>query len=402
MVAPGGGTGINGAVYSELGQDRRFSVSIVGQSRAHYDCYPEDWDHGCAPPNLQSFAGELLTQGVVDDCDVLVVGSRGGQVVLPNLWAWGAKVPPTVVINGGCAMNLPTPVYWPDTAITFLLLGGQDNFRGDFSHEEYLEDAIGRVPPGNGTTAILYVNEMQHMPQAPLLGAILPHMLLALLRWQESGVPPLHEFRPLLAALNRDGWSGRLLHTRSPGCWEDVAFSPVEVARASRSGPMRGCNSWVPELERGRQADRRPPIELSRKDELKALWQAAAAKALPGGGAPKTHSGAHFAALVQAAVAQAHAPAAPQAAYAQPGAGQRPRPKPLLPISVAGHGDPKALRAGRTPAHQQPHCADPTPISRALALGRPHPFASPASSPTYTSDQYRFFPAEAQAVLAQA
>ncbi|CAK0849040.1 unnamed protein product, partial [Prorocentrum cordatum] len=277
----------------------------------------------------------------MDDCDVLVVGSRGGQVVLPNLWAWGAKVPPAVVINGGCAMNLPTQVFWPDHAITFLLMGGQDNFRGDFSHEdppEYLEDAISRVPPGNGTTAILYVNEMQHMPQAPLLAAVLPHMLLALLRWQESRAPPLHEFRPLLAALNRDGWSGRLLHTRSPGNWEDVTFSPVEVARACRSGPAR---SWVPELERRPQADRRPPVELSRKDELKALWRAAAAASLPRGGAPKTEPTAHFAALVQAAVAQA---------TPQLGAGQR--PKPLLPISVAGHGDPKALRAGRTPAHQ--------------------------------------------------
>ena len=26
-------------------------------------------------------------------------------------------------------MNLPTPVFWPDSAVTFLLIGGNDNFR---------------------------------------------------------------------------------------------------------------------------------------------------------------------------------------------------------------------------------------------------------------------------------
>ncbi|CAK0809931.1 unnamed protein product, partial [Prorocentrum cordatum] len=224
----------------ELGRDARFSVGIVGHSRAHYDCYPEDfldWSHGTGPPNLQSFAREVLTQGTVDRTDLLVVGSRGGQVVLPNFWASGVRVPPAVVINGGCAMKLPTPVQWPRDAITFILLGGDDNFRGHFSHQEYVADAKSRVPKANSTTAILYVNEMQHMPQASLLSSILPHMLAALQKWEDGrGTAPLNEFRPILAALNRGGWSGRFLHTRAAGAWEDR--HRVQPLRGGPPGPL--------------------------------------------------------------------------------------------------------------------------------------------------------------------
>ncbi|CAK0849035.1 unnamed protein product, partial [Prorocentrum cordatum] len=381
VIAPGGGTGINGAVYAELGRDPRFNVSIVGQSRAPYDCYPEDWSHGTGPPNLQSFAREVLMKGTIGKTDLLVVGSRGGQVVLPNFWASGARVPPAVVINGGCAMKLPTPVKWPTDAITFILLGGDDNFRGHFSHQQYVADAKSRVPKGNSTTAILYVTEMQHMPQAALLSAILPHMLTALQKWEERGTAPLQEFRPILAALNRDGWSGRLLHTRTAGAWEDIAFSPCEVARLAQS-PSRSPACTDDSSESAEEE----PIELSRRDELKALWKAAAATARPKCGAPAARDGALFAAVVQAATAQAatqlETTGAPPAAARQP---------PLLPVNIAGRGDAKALRGGYTP--HRLNRADPTPISRALGLGRPSPWVSPKSS--YSTARYEFFtPAE--------
>ncbi|CAE7821890.1 unnamed protein product [Symbiodinium sp. CCMP2592] len=40
VVAPGAGTGINGAIYSELGRNPSFKVEVVGRSRAPYDVYP--------------------------------------------------------------------------------------------------------------------------------------------------------------------------------------------------------------------------------------------------------------------------------------------------------------------------------------------------------------------------
>lgn len=376
VIAPGGGTGINGAVYAELGRDPRFSVSIVGQSRAAYDSYPEDFSHGNGPPNLRTFAHEVMTQGTIERTDLLVVGSRGGQVVLPSLWAWGVKVPPTVVINGGCAMKLPTPVQWPADAFTFILLGGADNFRGHFSHQEYIADAKSHVPKENSTTAILYVREMQHMPQASLLAAVLPHMLVALQKWEEHGVAPLKEFRPILAALNRDGWSGHLVHTRAAGAWEDVMFSPCEVVRLSHSPGSS------PEHSDADDSSEEVPIELSRLDELKMLWKAAAAASRPKqGAAPSARDGTLFTAVVQAATRQAAAEAAAGTASAV-----RP-PRPLLPVAIAGRGDAKALRGGYTP--HRLNRADPTPISRALGLNRPSPWISPKSS--YSTADYQFY-----------
>ena len=35
-------------------------------------------------------------------------------------------------------MNLPTPVYWPDSAVNFLLIGGNDNFRLAICHDVLL------------------------------------------------------------------------------------------------------------------------------------------------------------------------------------------------------------------------------------------------------------------------
>lgn len=357
VIAPGGGTGINNAVYCDLNANPQFNVDIVGRSRAEYDCYPEEWSHGAPAPNLRSFAHEVLLQGLLRSSDLLVVGSRGGQVVLPHFWATGSEVPPTMVINGGCAMNLPSPVRWPDSAVTFLLLGGQDNFRGDFTHAEYISDAKSRVPPRNGSTAILYVNEMEHMPQAPLLAAILPLMLIALQRWKAHGTPPLEELRPILAVLNKDGWSGRLLFTRAPGKWEDIAFSPCEVARLK--GSRTQCRPQPVEQQH-------QTIELTKADELKALMRAAAKASMPGGGAPAHGQGDHFAAVVQAASLQSRSACSPE------------RPRPILPVPRAGHGDPKALRGGIS-ARSPRHCADPSPAARALGLHRGSPWGTPMS-----------------------
>ncbi|CAJ1375721.1 unnamed protein product [Effrenium voratum] len=80
VVAPGGGTGINGAIYSELGRNPSFKVEVVGRSRAPYDVYPPCWPHGAPAPNLQTFAREVLETRVHERVKAMVFGSRGGQV----------------------------------------------------------------------------------------------------------------------------------------------------------------------------------------------------------------------------------------------------------------------------------------------------------------------------------
>lgn len=188
---------------------------------------------------------ELLAQGVVERAGCLLFGSRGGQVVLPTFWrVRGSAVPPAVIINGGSAMKLPIDVAWPDAAVTFLLIGGQDFFRGTLSPEQHLIDIKSRVPTGNGTTAILYVREMQHVPQAPLLQLTLPLMLRVLQLWRGGGRDDLEdELEALAEALGDAGWSGELHFTPSPNDWEELAFdgtnSKTEMSEASRMKPRK-------------------------------------------------------------------------------------------------------------------------------------------------------------------
>jgi len=227
VVAPGGGTGINASVYQALGRKEDFTVNITGQSRAQYDRYPVAWGGDGAPaPNLESFAMDLAAQGILDSTDCLVVGSRGGQVVLPTLWrVKGDEVPPTVVMNGGCAMGLPIQVPWPDAAVSFLLLGGKDYFHGNMGMAEYLADAKSRVPVANETTAILLVHEMVHMPQADLLNAVLMHMIRAVTSWKSAGRVPIEEFKFILGNVRRGGWTGKLTYKTGPGdAWSTEAF----------------------------------------------------------------------------------------------------------------------------------------------------------------------------------
>eukprot|EP00441_Pelagodinium_beii_P026308 CAMPEP_0197662612 /NCGR_PEP_ID=MMETSP1338-20131121/54101_1 /TAXON_ID=43686 ORGANISM="Pelagodinium beii, Strain RCC1491" /NCGR_SAMPLE_ID=MMETSP1338 /ASSEMBLY_ACC=CAM_ASM_000754 /LENGTH=352 /DNA_ID=CAMNT_0043240529 /DNA_START=68 /DNA_END=1126 /DNA_ORIENTATION=- len=224
VIAPGAGTNTNGNVFSELGRSPGFSLRLLGQSRAAYDRYPEYWPQGAPAPNLRSFASEVASAAMRADC--LVVGSRGGQVVLPKLWQeFGAAVPPAVIINGGCAMKIPETVAWPEKAVTFLLLGGKDHFRSNMSSEQYVANAKQHVHIGNRTTAILFVNEMSHMPQAQLLSAVLPHMLRTCLAWAPlASSTPLRELKALLEALQGSHWTGRLLFTGAPGIWQEVPF----------------------------------------------------------------------------------------------------------------------------------------------------------------------------------
>jgi hypothetical protein len=229
VVAPGGGTGANGAVYAALGRRNGVRLEIKGQARAPYDRYPASWvGQGAPAPNLESFAHDLLSQGIVEQSTCLVVGSRGGQVVLPCLWKMrGAQVPPAVVINGGCAMEwaLPERAQWPTSAVTFLLLGGKDYFKGPRSVQEYMAHTKNAVSPGNSTTAILLVNEMDHMPKSELLGAILEHLVSAVHTWKASPqMAPSADFEAALAALMKGGWSGQLAFTSGPGSWDQCAF----------------------------------------------------------------------------------------------------------------------------------------------------------------------------------
>merc|ERR1712048_433493 len=233
VIAPGGGTGFNAEAYALLRRRAGFQLEIMGQSRAPYDRYPPSFkEQGAPAPNLETFSGDLLSQGIIEKSTCLVFGSRGGQVVLPSLWRErGAQVPPAICINGGCAMNLPFAVHWPEDAVTFLLLGGQDYFKGQLTSKAFVSDCQSRVPRANETTAILLVNEMPHMPQTNLLKAILHHMITAVVAWRTSARVVRSEFDAILKALIAIGMSGCMQYTSGPGAWESFSFDPNGVVR---------------------------------------------------------------------------------------------------------------------------------------------------------------------------
>lgn len=238
VIGPGAGVGANRVVYDSLG---RWSSGIVvrfkGRSGAMYDAYPQTWPNGRKAPNLSSFGDSLVSSNIAGRSQCLVFGSRGGQVCLPHLWrAHGNQMPPAVCINGGCSMGtLPDKgwQHWPEAAVTFMLMGHQDYFSNGMSAEDHLRDAMSHVPAENRSTAILYVDQMQHMPQSPLLQAVLRRMIFASLAW-ESNIEeaPEEELLEVVNALAGGVWTGRLVFKNGPGDrWQEITFGTTMTRR---------------------------------------------------------------------------------------------------------------------------------------------------------------------------
>mmetsp|Transcript_290 Transcript_290/g.570 ORF Transcript_290/g.570 Transcript_290/m.570 type:complete len:537 (+) Transcript_290:1-1611(+) len=250
VVAPGAGVDVNSASYESLKKtsDHRsygaIEVRFKGHKGAAYDVYPSSWPHGRAAPNLQSFAESLAEAGDLSSSSCLIFGSRGGQVVLPALWrAFGSSLPPALVINGGCAMSmLPDRGWWhwPDGAISFLLMGGKDYFRGKFSNEQHLRDAMGSVPKCNSTTAILYIDQMSHTPHGSLFMPLLGPLVHSLFEWKDSGCAPVSTFRHIINIARAGGFTGRLTFKEEPGDkWDETSFASFGVSRSVARVPAR-------------------------------------------------------------------------------------------------------------------------------------------------------------------
>jgi len=226
VVAPGAGTGCNKAAYNALERRAGFKINIFGRSGSADDKYPPGWPTGQNGPNLLTFAQAQLEQGILEHADCLVCGSRGGQVVLPAFWeARGNSVPPAVVINGGCARDdHPTGVRWPEGAVTFLIIGGKDYFKGHRTLKEYLDQTIRHVPAGNATTAVLLIDDMGHMPHTEMLDSILKVCIKAVVTWKATLRAPVNDLEDIANILAKNGWKGELLYKRVKEQWDAFNF----------------------------------------------------------------------------------------------------------------------------------------------------------------------------------
>lgn len=279
VLAPGAGVKANKSVYSDLKRDARFRVQVLGARGESYDRYPEHWDGGSAPPNLESFAGDLLADGNIMRADCIVAGSRGGQVIIPAIWrALGTACPPAVVINGGCAMGLPGPrIIWPVNAVTILVLGGEDYFRSGTPAPEYIAGTKRRVPSGNTSTAILFVREMEHMPQTSLMKMLLASLLLSAIYWRASGRAPSFELRSIVKDLEAKGWNGQLSYLDSGGAWTDVAYGSKGIDPVSPVKAVSALAAKTPSEIAAEQEDekaRQLEVRISAKEKELELLRA--------------------------------------------------------------------------------------------------------------------------------
>jgi len=188
----------------------------------------------------------------------------------------GDKAPPAVVINGGCAMTIPgPPVQWPLRAVTILILGGADYFRGRLNGKDYVASTSNRVPQGNSSTAILYIREMDHMPQSSLMQIILQPLLLAAIYWKSSGRPPVYELHNILKDLEIGQWSGSLSYLEAQGKWKEISFggiepdqSPTNKAKLRRSATSQMQSLADQELARANELER---LVAEKEEELRLL-----------------------------------------------------------------------------------------------------------------------------------
>mmetsp|Transcript_41420 Transcript_41420/g.96263 ORF Transcript_41420/g.96263 Transcript_41420/m.96263 type:complete len:543 (+) Transcript_41420:62-1690(+) len=266
IVAPGAGIGHNGEAYWQLKEDTMFSVKVFGRSGMKYDHYPIEWPEGRQEPNLASFSKDLAVGGDLANFDCLIFGSRGGQVVLPCLWQMGLDLPPAIVLNGGCALDMPRPPAWPANAVTLLVLGGKDYFRKKhIKPSQYVHDAMRRVPPTNKTTALLYVHEMAHLPSSQLLTVLLRDGICGLIAWKSTGKFPFTTFQGILAAIKSLGLSACLSYTAGDGVWCELAdSSPV-------SSPTKSPTTLeVPSRFGISEAEGRQPLQPTQQQQAKA------------------------------------------------------------------------------------------------------------------------------------
>lgn len=173
-------------------------------------------------------------------------------------------------------MRLPgPPVQWPQHAVTILILGGADYFRGRLSSTDYIAGARSRVPPGNTSTAILYIREMEHMPQSGILQIILQPLLLAAIYWKVSGRTPASELQAIRKDLEANKWSGVLSYPEG-GTWRQEDFgssspgksTPAENVTAAAQGQGSIQKQYSQALYAPEQAQALADQELTRVAKL--------------------------------------------------------------------------------------------------------------------------------------
>tara|TARA_Y100000768_G_scaffold379105_1_gene354373 strand:- start:12642 stop:13325 length:684 start_codon:yes stop_codon:yes gene_type:complete len=152
-----------------------------------YDNYPDCW--GLSKKKKTHTHSDVATDLIIPSIisgnipDVILCGSRGGQVTLPTLWLHGYTYP-SVVINGDIIAHyrLIKQFKYPDNLKIVLLVGKKDYFK---NYASILKDA-----PKQPGVFIVRDPLMEHFPDSTRLYKMLPAMIET--ARTSSGLPLYH------------------------------------------------------------------------------------------------------------------------------------------------------------------------------------------------------------------
>ena len=162
VLQPGAGYNVNRNMYTYL-EKIGHTIRLIGDTTDTYngyDKYPKRWKDdintwGRTGPNLCTLAHELIEHKALDNIDILICGSRGGQVTLHELWNIGWR---------GRTINLNAPAMVPsrdipaNAALVLVSLGADYFPTPDHTHVQKL----GRKYPG--IIDHFHATDEPHMP----------------------------------------------------------------------------------------------------------------------------------------------------------------------------------------------------------------------------------------------
>ena len=162
VLQPGAGYNMNRDMYTYL-ERKGHTIRLIGDTHIKYqgyDEYPATWPDDIKTwnrnePNLCTLAHALIEDKALNNIDILICGSRGGQVTLHELWnlGWRGR---TINLNAS-AMVPPRDI--PANAALVLVSFGADTF--PTHNPTYMQTLCKKYP---GIIDHFHANKEPHMP----------------------------------------------------------------------------------------------------------------------------------------------------------------------------------------------------------------------------------------------
>ena len=173
VIGPGAGTRQYKQIWENIKKSHNIYIVHGVINNTSYDCYPNNWTTDNPDISTNSNYNLASLSNIVLDkylhlknkninIDLIICGSRGGQVTLPFLWTLFnnlmIKSPPCIIFNSGICHS---PIKWPENIPLILLSFGKDYFNTK-DYRLVLKSAINNKSFG-------YVIYMQNESHGPIL-----------------------------------------------------------------------------------------------------------------------------------------------------------------------------------------------------------------------------------------